>query len=90
MQLRDDIHGIISLDDHHFNHIGFSDLVLCLLLLPIVCGLPTPNPNHAVVMSSFARRALDKMLRVVSELEILLGPGTADLGKSFAAAVTSF
>ena len=46
-----------------------------------VCGLPTPNPNHAVVMASFARRCLDRMLRVVSELEILLGPGTSELGE---------
>lgn len=46
-------------------------------------GLPTPREDHAVIMSSFARRCLDKMLNLVADLEISLGPGTADLGMRF-------
>ena len=46
-------------------------------------GIPTPSDDHAVVMASFARRCLDKMLSLVVDLEISLGPGTAELGLRF-------
>jgi class 3 adenylate cyclase len=48
-----------------------------------VTGLPTPREDHALVMAHFARRCLEKMSKVVRELEILLGPGTGDLGMRF-------
>jgi class 3 adenylate cyclase len=46
-------------------------------------GLPTPCDDHAVVMATFARRCLDKMLSLVIDLEVTLGPGTAELGMRF-------
>jgi class 3 adenylate cyclase len=48
-----------------------------------VVGLPTPRSDHAVVMANFARKCVDKVANVVAELEILLGPGTGDLGMRF-------
>lgn len=44
-----------------------------------VCGVPTKNDLHAVVMSRFAADCLSKMSKLVIELESILGPGTADL-----------
>lgn len=46
-------------------------------------GLPSAREDHAVAMASFARRCLESMLDVVSQLETSLGPGTADLGMRF-------
>jgi class 3 adenylate cyclase len=44
-----------------------------------VCGLPDPNPQHAVVMSRFARDVIYKMNSLTARLEQILGPGTAEL-----------
>ena len=44
-----------------------------------VCGLPDPNPDHAVVLCRFARDILDKMITMTKSLEVKLGPDTADL-----------
>jgi class 3 adenylate cyclase len=44
-----------------------------------VCGLPEPNRNHAVAMSRFAFECLRVMKMKARELEMTLGPGTADL-----------
>ena len=44
-----------------------------------VCGLPDPNPNHAVVMARFARDVIYKMNSLTTQLEAVLGPGTAEL-----------
>ena len=44
-----------------------------------VCGLPEPNEDHAEVMARFAMACLDRMSTVTSELEIFLGPSTAEL-----------
>merc|ERR1711871_1337976 len=45
-----------------------------------VCGLPEPNPNHAVAMSRFAFECLKVMKgKTLRDLELSLGPGTADL-----------
>jgi Adenylate and Guanylate cyclase catalytic domain len=41
-----------------------------------VCGLPTPTPNHAVVMARFACLCLETMKDLVSRLEVSLGPWT--------------
>ena len=41
-----------------------------------VCGLPEPNPDHAVVMARFARDCLDKMNELTRKLEVTLGPDT--------------
>jgi hypothetical protein len=46
-------------------------------------GLPEPLPDHAVAMSRFATECLSKMVSVVQRLEVLLGPGTADLSMRF-------
>lgn len=43
-------------------------------------GLPNVMNDHAIVMASFARRCLEKMLETVAELGESLGPGTDDLG----------
>jgi hypothetical protein len=42
-------------------------------------GLPEPSKNHAVLMGRFAMECLKKMKEKVRELELTLGPGTADL-----------
>jgi class 3 adenylate cyclase len=44
-----------------------------------VTGLPEPNRDHAVVMVKFAHLCLRKLERLTKELEVQLGPGTADL-----------
>ena len=48
-----------------------------------VCGLPEPRKDHAVVMSLFARDCMKKMKELVRELEVTLGPDTADLANRF-------
>ena len=42
-------------------------------------GLPEPNRDHAVVMVKFAHLCMRKMEKLTKELEVQLGPGTADL-----------
>ena len=44
-----------------------------------VCGLPEPNHDHAIVMARFARECMEKGNEAVRELELTLGPDTADL-----------
>merc|ERR1719162_2362060 len=44
-----------------------------------VCGLPEPRDNHAVAMARFAFECIKKMTEKTRELEMTLGPGTADL-----------
>ena len=44
-----------------------------------VCGLPEPRKNHAVAMARFAFECVEKMKEKTRELEVTLGPGTADL-----------
>ena len=44
-----------------------------------VCGLPEPNKNHAIAMGRFAFECLKVMKSKTRELEMTLGPGTADL-----------
>ena len=45
-----------------------------------VTGLPEATPHHAVVMAKFAQRCLTRFSELTKELELSLGPGTADLG----------
>ncbi|KAL7570689.1 hypothetical protein ACA910_017813 [Epithemia clementina (nom. ined.)] len=45
-----------------------------------VCGLPDPRKDHAAVMARFARDCMYRMEELTRKLEILLGPGTGDLG----------
>ena len=44
-----------------------------------VSGLPEPNPEHAVVMTRFARDIIANMRTKSKELEVLLGPDTGEL-----------
>jgi len=44
-----------------------------------VCGLPEPRKNHAVAMARFAFECVEQMKEKTTELELTLGPGTADL-----------
>lgn len=44
-----------------------------------VCGLPNPDRKHFVTMSRFAADCLLKFKVLVKELEVKLGPDTADL-----------
>lgn len=44
-----------------------------------VCGLPTPNPDHSVIMAKFANECMYKMDRIVQRMSNHLGPDTADL-----------
>jgi class 3 adenylate cyclase len=43
------------------------------------CGVPTPQKDHALIMARFARDILVKMQVLTQELEVALGPDTADL-----------
>mmetsp|Transcript_41571 Transcript_41571/g.126014 ORF Transcript_41571/g.126014 Transcript_41571/m.126014 type:complete len:1447 (-) Transcript_41571:64-4404(-) len=45
-----------------------------------VTGLPDPHPEHALAMARFAQRCLIKFSELTKELELSLGPGTAELG----------
>jgi class 3 adenylate cyclase len=45
-----------------------------------VAGLPDPRSDHHVVMARFARDCLYKFRTMTRELEVTLGPDTADLG----------
>jgi len=44
-----------------------------------VCGLPEPNKEHAVIIAEFARECMRKVDDVIRELEMSLGPDTAEL-----------
>lgn len=44
-----------------------------------VCGLPDPREDHAVAMTRFARDCQLRMAELSQQLEIALGPDTADL-----------
>ncbi|KAG7358840.1 adenylate/guanylate cyclase [Nitzschia inconspicua] len=44
-----------------------------------VAGLPDPRKDHAVVMARFARDCLSSLQQMTKELEVTLGPDTADL-----------
>ena len=48
-----------------------------------VAGLPTPRPNHAVVMARFAQACIRELRILLERLEVVLGPGTASLGMRF-------
>ena len=45
-----------------------------------VAGLPEPTDKHACIMAKFAQRCLIRFSELTKELELSLGPGTADLG----------
>ncbi|KAG7366318.1 adenylate/guanylate cyclase [Nitzschia inconspicua] len=45
-----------------------------------VCGMPEPRKDHAVAMVRFARDCLTRMASLSHDLEVSLGPDTADLG----------
>jgi class 3 adenylate cyclase len=44
-----------------------------------VCGVPRVQKNHAVIMARFARDIHSTMNVLTQELEVILGPDTADL-----------
>jgi class 3 adenylate cyclase len=44
-----------------------------------VCGLPEPREDHAVAMTRFARDCQLRMSSLSQQLEVALGPDTADL-----------
>lgn len=45
-----------------------------------VCGLPDPRRDHTVIMARFAMECLFQLSVLLTKLEMLLGPDTADLG----------
>jgi len=45
-----------------------------------VTGLPNPREDHALAMIRFAQNCLIRFHDLTNELELSLGPGTADLG----------
>jgi class 3 adenylate cyclase len=45
-----------------------------------VCGQPDPREENHVVMARFSRENLYKFAVLTRQLEVSLGPGTADLG----------
>ncbi|CAB9517624.1 Receptor-type guanylate cyclase gcy [Seminavis robusta] len=48
-----------------------------------VCGLPEPQPQHALIMCRFAWDCMQRMEIVTRELECTLGPDTGDLSMRF-------
>jgi hypothetical protein len=48
-----------------------------------VTGLPEPQEKHAVIIARFAWDCLNKFGELVKELEVTLGPDTAELGIRF-------
>lgn len=44
------------------------------------CGLPEIRKDHAVCIARFSRDILNKMAVLVKQLEVELGPDTAELG----------
>ena len=44
-----------------------------------MAGLPEPRSDHALVMARFAKDCLRRMHEAVRELEVILGPDTAEL-----------
>jgi class 3 adenylate cyclase len=44
-----------------------------------VTGLPSPQPDHAIIMAKFAADILKKLEEVTRMLEVELGPDTGDL-----------
>ena len=44
-----------------------------------VAGVPNPRDDHALVMARFARDCLNVFNRLLTNLEITLGPDTADM-----------
>lgn len=42
-------------------------------------GLPNEQPRHALLMAKFAEACVRKFVSLVKELEVRLGPDTADL-----------
>jgi hypothetical protein len=44
-----------------------------------VAGVPDPRSDHAVAMVRFAHECQVKMMSLSHELEVALGPDTADL-----------
>jgi class 3 adenylate cyclase len=58
---------------------NFNIFLLSILLFNIVVGLPKPRRNHAVVMAKYAQEILQAMKVATTELDNVLGPGTAEL-----------
>jgi class 3 adenylate cyclase len=48
-----------------------------------VTGLPDPQPDHAVRMTKFARKCMQKVSEITAQLETKLGPGTGSLRMRF-------
>lgn len=44
-----------------------------------VCGLPDPRKDHATAMAKFAMECVKEMNLLTQQLEVELGPDTADL-----------
>ena len=45
-----------------------------------VCGLPEKRKDHAIALCKFAHDCRTKAQQVFQKLDVVLGPGTADLG----------
>ena len=60
-------------------------MVFCVLTFILVacCGLPEPNPKHALVMARFAQDCARRVSTVLRKLETTLGPETTSLGFRF-------
>ena len=55
-------------------HRDVTNLAICLWFR---AGLPTPQPDHAVIMVKFARECLRKMTSLTRGLEVELGVSIA-------------
>ena len=50
-----------------------------VLSFQAVAGFPDPRADHAIMMARFSRDCVMNMYRLREELELTLGPGTAEL-----------
>jgi class 3 adenylate cyclase len=56
--------------------LDFTSPCLTRFSCSAVCGVPTPNTEHAVQMARFATTALKRFDEVVNKLQLRLGPDT--------------
>ena len=76
--------GVLVLSDPSSSKPSFPALTSSFLSISssdvAVTGLPNPREDHALAMVRFAQNCLMRFHDLTSELELSLGPGTADLG----------
>lgn len=66
--------------EYQFTHMIFVCGLLSLDCYVAVTGVPKHRKDHAVIMSRFARDAMDRFWEIIHDLELKLGPDTVSRG----------